>query len=173
MSRVIGIDASLSATGWVILEDGKLFDKGTIKPKTRGAERLAEITAFLANICILKGVGPVAMEALSFGSPWGTIPLAELHGALKQTFHVAALAKPFMVAPTTLKKYVTGSGRGEKSDVKMSIFKQWGLEFNDNNQADAFGLAQIAYRLSPGAPKPPHKYQQECLAVVLAASNSI
>jgi Holliday junction resolvasome RuvABC endonuclease subunit len=48
------------------------------------------------------------------------------------------------VAPNQLKKFVTGKGNGPKDQISMHLYKNWGIEAADNNQADAAGLAKIA-----------------------------
>lgn len=47
------------------------------------------------------------------------------------------------INPTTLKKFVTGSGRAPKSQVLKEVLRRWGLDLKDDNEADAFGLARL------------------------------
>lgn len=48
-----------------------------------------------------------------------------------------------MVPPTTLKKFVTGKGNAEKSLMIREVYKRWGFDAADDNQADAVGLLQV------------------------------
>lgn len=49
---------------------------------------------------------------------------------------------PFINAsPSSLKKFITGSGNCNKNVVMMTIYKQWGIECPTDNIADAVGLA--------------------------------
>ena len=66
---------------------------------------------------------------------------------LGEMFGDTKVAYPTLVATTALKKYVLGSGRGEKSDMKMATYKKWGVEFKNDNECDAYGLARIAAAL--------------------------
>jgi len=51
---------------------------------------------------------------------------------------------PLIVPPTNLKKYVTGKGNGvSKSQMLLQVYKKWGVEFNDDNAADSYGLAHL------------------------------
>ena len=51
---------------------------------------------------------------------------------------------PFkFVNPSTFKKLFTGDGRAQKEDIQRLIKTKYDLEFDDDNQADAFGLAQL------------------------------
>jgi Holliday junction resolvasome RuvABC endonuclease subunit len=71
-----------------------------------------------------------------------------------------------LVAPTTLKKFVTGSGKADKSQMMLAVYKHWAITPANDNEADAIGLLQIGLALaSPDSPSIP-KYQQECLAVI-------
>lgn len=47
-----------------------------------------------------------------------------------------------IVAPTSLKKFVTGNGGSPKEKMALEIFKRWGFEHKSNNVLDAYGLAQ-------------------------------
>lgn len=48
-----------------------------------------------------------------------------------------------VVPPTTLKKFVTGKGNAEKSLMIREVYKRWGFDAADDNQADAVGLLQV------------------------------
>ena len=47
------------------------------------------------------------------------------------------------VSPSQVKQFATGKGNANKEVVLQQVYKRWGVEFNDNNQADAYVLAQI------------------------------
>jgi crossover junction endodeoxyribonuclease RuvC len=51
------------------------------------------------------------------------------------------------VAPTALKKFVTGKGSAKKEVMILELFKRWQREFKDNDQADAFGLMKFGEAL--------------------------
>jgi Holliday junction resolvasome RuvABC endonuclease subunit len=44
----------------------------------------------------------------------------------------------------TLKKYAAGKGNAKKQEMLLQIYKRWGLEFNDDNAADAYSLGRLA-----------------------------
>lgn len=49
---------------------------------------------------------------------------------------------PFVnVSPSSLKKFITGSGNCNKNVIMMTVYKQWGIECPTDNIADAVGLA--------------------------------
>ena len=49
-----------------------------------------------------------------------------------------------VVSVFCLKKWVAGTGRAAKEMMLLHVYKRWGVEFKDNNLADAYGLARIA-----------------------------
>ena len=49
-----------------------------------------------------------------------------------------------VIAPGTLKKFVTGKGNSKKDLMLLKTYKKWGVEFEDDNLCDAYGLARMA-----------------------------
>jgi len=47
----------------------------------------------------------------------------------------------YEVAPTSMKKFVTGHGRSSKEDVISAVDTAWGYATTNDNIADAYGLA--------------------------------
>ena len=63
-------------------------------------------------------------------------------------FLLAEFKWPFIiVAPTTLKKFATGSGKGDKDMMMMEVFKTYGFSAMDNNECDAYALAAVGQAL--------------------------
>ena len=52
-----------------------------------------------------------------------------------------------MVAPTSLKKFITGSGKGDKSLMMMSVLRDYDFESLDDNECDAYSLAILGLAL--------------------------
>jgi Holliday junction resolvasome RuvABC endonuclease subunit len=50
--------------------------------------------------------------------------------------------EPIIVPPTVLKKYVTGKGNASKAQMMEGVAKKWGPQFDNDNLADAYALAQ-------------------------------
>ena len=88
----------------------------------------------------------VAIEGYSFASRSGqAFSLGEVGGIIRTKVIEKFPTFVFLeVQPTQLKKFVTGSGRGEKDIILKEVFKNFGFDTNDNNVADAYGLAFIA-----------------------------
>lgn len=170
----IGLDLSLVKTGYAIIgDDGKVLASGTIKSKpcgdrpveeTRRIRRIAEeIMEKIDEICPDLSPDLVAIEGLAFMAQ-GT-SLVQLSGLNYLTRVLLEEFKwPFLiVAPTTLKKFITGSGKGDKDMIMMSLYKNYGFEAGDNNEADAYSLAVCARALLGSPLKSLTKPQNEVI----------
>ena len=83
------------------------------------------------------------MEGYAYGAQMAHMA-GELGGMVKLSLIIDGVY-PLIVAPSMLKKYVTGKGTGvQKNQMLLNIYKKWGIEFTDDNAADAYGLAKIA-----------------------------
>jgi crossover junction endodeoxyribonuclease RuvC len=49
--------------------------------------------------------------------------------------------KPHLVHPTTLKRFLTGSGQSKKELMILEVYKRWGYSATVNDEADAVALA--------------------------------
>jgi crossover junction endodeoxyribonuclease RuvC len=69
--------------------------------------------------------------------------MGALHYYLRLFLHERKI--PFkVVAPNTLKKFVTGKGNSKKNQMMLHAFKKWKMEFDDDNLCDAYGLARMS-----------------------------
>ena len=71
---------------------------------------------------------------------------AELGGMVKNRLFVNNI--PFMtIAPTTVKKFVLGEGKGHAKSRKelmlLEAYKRWAISFDDNNECDAYCIRKF------------------------------
>jgi len=168
MITSLGIDGSLTGTGIVILQDGKIIEQRCIKSKPSGDKPINELNRIRKiiqdiEITVKKYHPNIALiENLAFGIQ-KTISLTQLAGL--SYFCRAMLTDnniPFvMVAPNSLKKFATGNGMSKKDIVMMEIYKRYNVTILDNNEADAYILAQIGLALLGGNSKATTKIQQQ------------
>jgi Holliday junction resolvasome RuvABC endonuclease subunit len=86
----------------------------------------------------------VIIEGYSYGSQ-NMHAVAELGGIIR--YHLRKIGQsPVDVAPTSLKKFITGSGAADK-DQMLEAVQRAGVPIVDHNMADAYGLAQLGYAL--------------------------
>ncbi len=143
-STSMGIDQSLTHTGVIVLREGKVVQSLTMTPKLKGVLRLRQIRDNLVSLASIHGVTHVAMEGVSHGSKWGVADAGGLYWIIRMAFF--EINRPVLtVAPQTLKKWVTGKGGGEKSEMMRSACRKWPDTCKmDEHQVDAYGLARIA-----------------------------
>jgi Holliday junction resolvasome RuvABC endonuclease subunit len=149
----LGLDPSL--TGFAVSafcrEFPELYDIEVYTSPLRGADRLYDILEFLQVFTDrLQEQGctvySVAMEGTVRTSPSAS-SLGELSGAVKVWMlgqsHPNA-RYPYIIPPSSLKKFVTDNGRASKQDMMVSVEAKYGVELPDDNAADAYALSRIA-----------------------------
>lgn len=155
---VLGIDQSYTGFGItaMALDGAPIFHSWCYKAPNRGISRLRAIDYFLYEVlerltCSDRPVKAVAMEGYAFGTQMANMA-GELGATVKlclaNYFGIDAVASPgfpLIVPPTSLKKYALGKGNAVgKQHILLGIYKKWGVEFRDDNMADAYVLAQIS-----------------------------
>jgi Holliday junction resolvasome RuvABC endonuclease subunit len=141
--KFMGLDLSLTSTG--VSVNGETF---SIRPKTRGVERLIEISDKIVTLAI--NVQPVAaiIEGYSFGSKFSRAhSLGELGGVVKSDLHRAGFIA-IEVPPKCRAKFATGNGNANKAGVLASLKHQFPTRFYDvrsDDECDAWVLEQMAY----------------------------
>lgn len=163
----IGIDQSLTGFAFsaASVEFPEQHRTWVYKSPYSGIQRLDDIQNFLYDrfMELDRSKNPivdVAMETPYLGSP-STLGLSELAAAVKlflyehfngtanyQPAPAQILRTPLQIPPMTLKKYATGKGTSKKQEMLLQIYKRWGVEFNDDNAADAYALARLAGKQS-------------------------
>ena len=157
MTRVLGLDLSLTATGYAYNDEVV----GVIRSRANGMRRLAEIreavleVAFEADVVVLEGYGFASQKAVVQGELGGVVRLA-----------LYDRRTPFVeVAPSLVKKYATGRGNADKDQVLAAAIRRFGFEGDNNNAADAWILRAmgLAAYSSWG---PATQFQHEAIARV-------
>jgi Holliday junction resolvasome RuvABC endonuclease subunit len=144
----VGIDQSLTgfALSVVSVEFPNLHKTLVYKSEFRGVQRLADIHWWLkGQLFVIKlehTIKDVAMEGTVLASH-SALALGELSAIVKLALWEEHIL-PLQIPPMTLKKYATGKGTAKKQEMLLQIYKRWGVEFNDDNAADAYSLARLA-----------------------------
>lgn len=138
-ARVIGLDLSLTATGFA---DGTTTI--TITSGSSGMARLQSLRDQIVNRC--RHARLVAVEGYSMGTarqPSRAHALGELGGVIRLALWEEGVDY-IDVSPASLKKYATGHGNAAKDEVLASAIRRLGYEGHDHNQADALWLRAMA-----------------------------
>jgi len=156
----LGIDPSLSATGFCLLSNKlKLIEWHILKVEPGHPQRLLEYHNHIYNyIKINKGRKDklrIGIEGYAYGAGKGSgvgmiFNIGELGGAIKTAFQRHEF--PYIVIPPTqIKKFITGNGRAEKEELEKEIRKDYGFKIEHGNKKerldlyDATSVAIITY----------------------------
>jgi len=141
----LGLDLSLTATGLAVVEENGniVLSKvlSTPKKKIEGMERYSLIRQEVIDVVKAHNIKKVFIEGYSFGSRGRSIfNLGELGGIIRIT--LSDLGVPYEeIPPKVVKKFVCGSGNADKLDMMNSIKEKYKYVFDDDNKADAYGIA--------------------------------
>lgn len=155
MTKILGLDLSLTATGYAYNEEVV----GVFRSKAKGARRLAELQDAVRELAY--EVDIVVLEGYSYASTNQGHQIGELGGVIRLALWRHRV--PYVeVPPAKLKKFATGKGNADKDAVLAAAIRRFGFEGDDNNAADAWilramGLAEYSAWGSAT------EYQQEVL----------
>lgn len=150
-SLVVGIDPSLTGFAMTLLDnDTGLFISYLYKPDKRGVLRLVNIQEWMKSTFQKWESKGFTIEAVGIEdgvvASYSAFVLGELAGAVKVFLYDYFLGEtqfPVKIPPTMVKKYATNRGNAKKNEVLLGIYKQWGIEFTDDNMADSFVIAKM------------------------------
>lgn len=136
--RVIGLDPSITATG-IARADGTLDVVGG-KPED-GDRRLQTIRDEIRLILLVDRPHLAVLEDLPKNAQ-----TAGITGMVQGVIRCELIAEgvPYvLVVPSTLKKYATGDGRADKSDLRMALFVRAAINEKNDNKVDAWWLRHL------------------------------
>lgn len=145
MKQILGIDQSYSGFGYARILEGDVVAEKMAFPLAKfdsEHQRLLHIHDWLAQVLYMLYPDLVVMEGYSFASKFNREQMGELGGAVKLAIAYRGPSL-IVVQPTTLKKFVTGTGNAKKNVMLQQVYKRWGMEFSDDNQADAYSLVKF------------------------------
>ncbi|NPV14122.1 crossover junction endodeoxyribonuclease RuvC [candidate division WOR-3 bacterium] len=153
-NRIIGIDPGLSATGFGVLEKGKVLGFGVIRTDTRESvpQRLARLGSELEQVLDRFKPSCCAIETLFFknGGARSVILSAQSRGVLM--FILARKKIPvFELTPATIKLAITGSGRASKAQLNFMVRKV--LKIKGAVQEHAADALAVAFCLENRQPR--------------------
>jgi crossover junction endodeoxyribonuclease RuvC len=143
----VGMDPSYNGFAIIVIDkdaniiEQKLLSSDTILEAEDRIIQLEEGFKFVANIRQLKNLyieGPAYSAKGAF-----ILQMGALHYYLRIFFRKNNIDYK-IITPGTLKKFTTGSGNAKKNLMLMKVYKRWGVEFADDNLADAYSLARLA-----------------------------
>lgn len=141
--NIIGLDLSLTDSG-VFYSYNNTNYQLNIKSKEKGVTRLIDIKTQLWQELFTKiNFDLIVIEGYGFSTFKGH-SLGELGGVIKVLLKTKFPKTPIiLVPPTVLKKFITGKGNADKSQMLLQIYKKYDKEFNNHNIADAYALFEF------------------------------
>jgi len=139
----MGVDTS-TKTGFVVMSGDELLKAGVIQYKP-SADRFARFDLYVNRLRSLVehyDIDMVIIEGYSYAGKFVNSIQYELGSVIRMMLHKNGT--PFVeVPPTSLKKFVTGKGNSKKDLMLLGVYKRWDFDTEDDNEADAYGLAQF------------------------------
>jgi Holliday junction resolvasome RuvABC endonuclease subunit len=157
----IGIDPGVRNLALVAFSPSRNI-VSTWQPKGEiptGVRRLCylmhHIKQWLGEVSSIGPIKGIAMEGYSMMEKFGQHNSGEVGAAIKLALVTwfgldNHMAYPTIVAANQLKKFATGSGNAKKSMIPKEIWKRWNTDFNNENLAEAYVLARIAWGMHDG-----------------------
>jgi len=188
--RILGIDLSITSTGYCIMDMKGVVKIGSIKTKPNKASfdpwddqsRYIRVVKPLIGFIDAYKIQKIFIEAPAFGAFDMSGRQAMLRGVFMQELYeyvhghraknIVGLY-PVNIAPTKLKKFITGTGTAKKNLMGESIRRRFPIElqnvsFTNDDEIDAYCLAkfgQVSILVSTGKVdiKTLPKFQQQAL----------
>lgn len=172
---VCGIDPSLTATAVFVLDDDgaplqQFVRSSDPQPGVAGRVlRCYGVAACIETNLEIERPSVVCIEGYSMGSNMAQhSTIVEYGYELRRMlcgldWHPRVIEVP----PATLKKFCTGKGNSDKSAIASHLTDRYGVRFDSNDEADAYGLARIALCVA-GHAEPTNQAQRDSLAKLTA-----
>ncbi len=148
--KILGLDQSFNCSGYTIFEeDNTMSSFGVIKVEKTIEnifDRALTIALKVCNIIEENEITNVNIEGLAFGMRGdATRDLAGLQFTiLTMVKHKYPLITIKIIAPNSVKKFATGSGKASKQEMIDALPEDIKKQFTDKNFKKTTGLADLA-----------------------------
>lgn len=154
---VLGIDQSYNSTGMVVLKDDVIIHSECFKSNKEFNRfgQAHQIAMYIGEVVDTYKPDIIAIEGLAFGMKGNvTRDLGGLQFVIVAHLQEVKKQDVKIIAPLTVKKYATGSGRAKKEEMieslpnnALNIFLKLGVKKTTGlaDLADAYWIAATAY----------------------------
>lgn len=136
--RLLALDVSLTSTG--VAHSGGTF---RITPKSRGAQRLADIRDAIGDALDEYSPDLVVIEGYAFARANQAHQIGEAGGVVRLLLHDRGIEYA-EVPPAKVKKWATGKGNADKDTMLETAIRKHGFTGHGNDEADAWLLLKMA-----------------------------
>lgn len=147
MGNVLGIDQSYTSSGYCIKKDGVLVEFGIFKSSKEldVYDRAVQVANFISAKLSDHAISQVNIEGLAFGIRGdATRDLAGLLFTVITTIRRVNPGVPVsIIAPTSLKKFATGSGKSDKAAMMSAVPVEILDQFTEAKYKKTTGLADL------------------------------
>jgi crossover junction endodeoxyribonuclease RuvC len=140
----LALDISIKSTGYAIYSND-CFDWGTKSFDQKDMDYGALFNNYeqwLKDFIISNQIALVSMESTYFGMKGRSAYQLNVLNGLTHKIGYELDIERREYAPATIKKFITGSGRAKKEEVKKSI-ENLGFDVNNDDEADALALLKL------------------------------
>ena len=157
--KYLGLDISLTSTGVVAIENGKIISQKLVRPKDMIGRKKAREIRIIRDLIMVevlkhnKKNTKIMIEDFAYGVLYMKVNGKPICGSV---FEMGGLGYAVQIKlleygyeyqltePTTLKKWVTSKGNAKKEQMLKEAYKRWGVDFDSNDICDAYCLARYA-----------------------------
>ncbi len=155
--RALGLDVS-TKVGWAVLENHEIGFSDTVGAinckhkdyKGRRIQRWIDTVDKLGDALnpMHVSLDIIVIEGYAFGARGRGLSSLHEMGGIMRAMMLSLKVPCFEVPPTTLKQFVTGSGKASKEAMLLAAYDTWGYAGNNDDISDALGLAWIGVALA-------------------------
>jgi Holliday junction resolvasome RuvABC endonuclease subunit len=121
-------------------EAGPVKGKGVKRNDPSRFTRYEKYGAAVEDLLTQWAVTDVYVEGYGYANANSLVTLVELGTTVRQVLYDSGLTW-HEVAPGVLKKFLTGSGNSPKDKMLLEVYKRFGIECANDDEADAVALA--------------------------------
>jgi Holliday junction resolvasome RuvABC endonuclease subunit len=153
ITGIVGLDLSITGSGVVkyLPQDSCLVYLGTIGTSSKFGSMVRRWDYSIKKILqLITKDDLVFIEDYAFNvtpNKSSIVTLAEMGGIIKYLIWRKTGRTPICVASTTLKKWLSGSGKLSQDDFKMAGYKKYKIEFGTKDEVIAYTLTDFGRNL--------------------------
>lgn len=112
-------------------------------------DRFFDIITYIWSYILSKETPELVVVEYPFGIQGNANILKEMVGVFKWLCRTKKI--PFLsISQSRIKKYATGSGKAEKSDMRMQLYKEFNLDWTED-ETDSFWIAHMGLTYTYGS----------------------